>query len=118
MCIRDRVGAAHARDRRAQRTHDVLDARARHEMEKHFRVRARREDRAFFLQLGADLAVAHNGNLVNAGEIRAELEEEGSIFTTSSDTEVFLHLMARSRVEDVVGALRAAVARVRGAYSI
>ena len=64
------------------------------------------------------LAIAHNGNLVNADEIRAELEEEGSIFTTSSDTEVFLHLMARSRVEDVVGALREALARVRGAYSI
>jgi amidophosphoribosyltransferase len=64
------------------------------------------------------LAIAHNGNLVNADEIRAELEEEGSIFTTSSDTEVFLHLMARSRVDDVVGALREALARVRGAYSI
>jgi amidophosphoribosyltransferase len=64
------------------------------------------------------LAIAHNGNLVNAGEIRAELEDEGSIFTTSSDTEVFLHLMARSRADDVVGALREALARVRGAYSI
>jgi amidophosphoribosyltransferase len=64
------------------------------------------------------LAIAHNGNLVNAEEIRRELEQEGSIFTTSSDTEVFLHLMARSKAEDVVGALRDAVARVRGAYSI
>jgi amidophosphoribosyltransferase len=64
------------------------------------------------------LAIAHNGNLVNGDEIRRELEEEGSIFTTSSDTEVFLHLMARSRAADVVGALREAVSRVRGAYSI
>jgi amidophosphoribosyltransferase len=64
------------------------------------------------------LAIGHNGNLVNADEIRRELEQEGSIFTTSSDTEVFLHLMARSRREDVVGALRDALARVRGAYSI
>ena len=64
------------------------------------------------------LAIAHNGNLVNADEIRRELEQEGSIFTTSSDTEVFLHLMARSRAEDVVAALRDAVSRVRGAYSI
>lgn len=64
------------------------------------------------------LAVAHNGNLVNADEIREELEEEGSIFTTSSDTEVFLHLMARSRAADVVGALKDALARVRGAYSL
>ena len=64
------------------------------------------------------LAIGHNGNLVNADEIKRELEQEGSIFTTSSDTEVFLHLMARSRREDVVGALREALARVRGAYSI
>ena len=64
------------------------------------------------------LAIGHNGNLVNAEEIKRELEQEGSIFTTSSDTEVFLHLMARSRREDVVGALREALARVRGAYSI
>jgi amidophosphoribosyltransferase len=64
------------------------------------------------------LAIGHNGNLVNADELRRELEQEGSIFTTSSDTEVFLHLMARSRREDVVGALREALGRVRGAYSI
>ncbi len=64
------------------------------------------------------LAIGHNGNLVNADELRQELEQEGSIFTTSSDTEVFLHLMARSRREDVVGALREALGRVRGAYSI
>jgi amidophosphoribosyltransferase len=64
------------------------------------------------------LAIAHNGNLVNADEIKRELELEGSIFTTSSDTEVFLHLMARSKAEGVVAALRDAVSRVRGAYSI
>ena len=64
------------------------------------------------------LAIAHNGNLVNAEEIRRELEQDGSIFTTSSDTEVFLHLMARSRTDNVVSALREAVARVRGAYSV
>jgi amidophosphoribosyltransferase len=64
------------------------------------------------------LAIAHNGNLVNAAEIRRELEADGSIFTTSSDTEVFLHLMARSKAEDVVAALRDAVSRIRGAYSV
>ncbi len=64
------------------------------------------------------LALAHNGNLVNADELRRELEEEGSIFTTSSDSEVFLHLMARSRADGVVGALTDALSRVRGAYSI
>ena len=55
---------------------------------------------------------------MNADELRAELEQEGSIFTTTSDTEVFLHLMARSRAESVVEALRDALGRVRGAYSI
>jgi amidophosphoribosyltransferase len=64
------------------------------------------------------LAVAHNGNLVNADELRHELESEGSIFTTSSDTEVFLHLMARSRADGAVGALTDALSRVRGAYSL
>jgi amidophosphoribosyltransferase len=64
------------------------------------------------------LAITHNGNLVNADELRRELEDEGSIFTTSSDTEVFLHLMARSRRDSVVGALKDALYRVRGAYSI
>jgi len=64
------------------------------------------------------LAIAHNGNLVNADELRAELEQEGSIFTTTSDTEVFLHLMARSRAESLVDALRDALGRVKGAYSL
>ena len=64
------------------------------------------------------LAIAHNGNLVNAEELRAELEAEGSIFTTTSDTEVLLHLMARSRAESLVEALRDTLGRVRGAYSI
>lgn len=64
------------------------------------------------------LAIGHNGNLVNAAELRAELEAEGSIFTTTSDTEVFLHLMARSRADDAVSALKDALSLVRGAYSI
>ena len=42
------------------------------------------------------LGIVHNGNLVNADEIRARLEREGSIFQTTSDTEVILHLMARN----------------------
>src|ERR1035437_9019201 len=64
------------------------------------------------------LAIGHNGNLVNADELRRDLEEEGSIFTTSSDTEVFLHLMARSRRDSVLSALEDVLSRVRGAYSI
>ena len=64
------------------------------------------------------LAIGHNGNLVNADDLRRDLEEEGSIFTTSSDTEVFLHLMARSRRDSVLSALEEVLSRVRGAYSI
>ena len=45
----------------------------------------------------AQIAIAHNGNLVNARELRDELDAQGSIFQTTSDTEVILHLIARSR---------------------
>jgi amidophosphoribosyltransferase len=64
------------------------------------------------------LAIAHNGNIVNAQELRAELEASGSIFQTSSDTEVIVHLMAKAREPDVLGKLVAALRRVRGAYSL
>jgi len=63
------------------------------------------------------LAVAHNGNLVNAGELRREMEASGSIFQSTSDTEVVLHLAARSRARDVVGMLEDAVRRIEGAGS-
>lgn len=63
-----------------------------------------------------DLALAMNGNLVNAPEIRRELEREGSIFQTTSDTEVIAHLIARSS-KDLVGAVRDAFARVVGGYA-
>ena len=64
------------------------------------------------------IAIAHNGNLVNAVQIRAELEADGSIFQTTSDTETVLHLAARSPVPDVVDALVEALRQVRGAYSL
>src|ERR1043166_8483531 len=67
---------------------------------------------------GGQLAICHNGNLVNAQELRAELEASGSIFQTSSDTEVIVHLMAKARETDVLGRLMAALRRVRGAYSL
>src|SRR5258706_3646654 len=67
---------------------------------------------------GGSLAISHNGNIVNASELRAELEASGSIFQTSSDTEVIVHLMAKAREPDVVGKLVAALRRVRGAYSL
>jgi len=64
------------------------------------------------------LAVVHNGNLVNDGEIRRRLETDGSIFQTSSDTEVILHLMARNPRPDVVESLMVALDAVAGAYSL
>ena len=67
---------------------------------------------------GGALTIAHNGNLVNAAELRAELEAQGSIFQTSSDTEVIVHLMAKAREPDVVTKLISALRRVRGAYSL
>ena len=56
----------------------------------------------------SQIAIAHNGNLTNALAIRAELEAQGSIFQTSSDTEVIVHLMAKAREPDVIGRLNAA----------
>jgi amidophosphoribosyltransferase len=67
---------------------------------------------------GGSLAIAHNGNIVNAVEIRKELEQQGAIFRSTTDTEVILHLIARSAetrlAEQVVDALR----MVKGAYSL
>ena len=64
------------------------------------------------------VAIVHNGNLVNAVEIRSRLEREGSIFQTTSDTEVILHLMACNPREDIAESLMAALQEVRGAYSL
>jgi amidophosphoribosyltransferase len=64
------------------------------------------------------IAIAHNGNLVNAGAIREELESDGSIFQTSTDTETILHLTARARPTDVVDALVQSLRQLRGAYSL
>jgi amidophosphoribosyltransferase len=71
-----------------------------------------------FEYAGGAISIAHNGNLVNATELRAELEAQGSIFQTSSDTEVIIHLIARAREPDLVTRLRSALSRVRGAYSL
>ncbi len=64
------------------------------------------------------LAIAHNGNLVNAAELREELEEEGAIFQSSSDSEVMIHLMAHARCEDFHGRVIDALKKVSGAYSL
>ncbi|HXE31329.1 MAG TPA: amidophosphoribosyltransferase [Terriglobales bacterium] len=64
------------------------------------------------------LAIAHNGNLTNAAGIRTRLEAQGSIFQTTSDTEVILHLIAQSRATDFDAALEEALHQVEGAYSL
>ena len=64
------------------------------------------------------IAVAHNGNLTNADETRERLESEGSIFQSSSDTEVIVHLIARSRQPTAVDRVADALTQVRGAFSL
>lgn len=64
------------------------------------------------------LAVAHNGNLTNFELLRSELEAEGSIFQTTSDTEALVHLIARSRESTLVDRTIDGLKRVEGAYSI
>jgi amidophosphoribosyltransferase len=64
------------------------------------------------------IAISHNGNLVNAQVLREELEESGSIFQSTSDTEVIIHLIATSRDQNLMGRVVGALSRVRGAYSL
>jgi amidophosphoribosyltransferase len=64
------------------------------------------------------IAIAHNGNLVNALSIRAKLEAQGSIFQTNSDTEVLVHLIALSREQTLPDAIADALRRVEGAFSL
>ncbi len=67
--------------------------------------------------LGA-LAVAHNGNLVNAAEMRSRLEDIGSIFRSSIDTEVIVHLIAKSAAGNFISRTVDALMQVQGAYSL
>ncbi|MEE8283188.1 MAG: amidophosphoribosyltransferase [candidate division NC10 bacterium] len=64
------------------------------------------------------LALAHNGNLINALRVQAELESQGSVFSSTSDTEVILHLVARSRAGTLVDAAAEALSQLQGAYSL
>lgn len=67
---------------------------------------------------GGKISLAHNGNLTNAAEIRHQLEQQGTIFQTSIDTEVILNLIARSRKESVEERLTDSLNQVKGAYCI
>src|SRR5260370_38841953 len=64
------------------------------------------------------IAVAHNGNLTNAQQVRARLESQGSIFQTNSDTEVIVHLIALSKEQTLPEAMADALRRVEGAFSL
>ncbi len=64
------------------------------------------------------LALGHNGNLTNALELRRKLEHRAAIFQTTSDTEVIVHLIARSNARNLPGALAEALSQVEGAYSL
>ncbi|HVP87608.1 MAG TPA: amidophosphoribosyltransferase [Casimicrobiaceae bacterium] len=64
------------------------------------------------------IALCHNGNIVNAGELRNDLVRQGSIFQSNSDTELILHLYARSRARSVEDAIVESVAQVQGAFSL
>lgn len=63
------------------------------------------------------IAIAHNGNLVNAHKIRNELEKDGAIFSTGNDSEIFIHLLVRAmRDNNLVDAVRNACSKIKGAY--
>jgi amidophosphoribosyltransferase len=64
------------------------------------------------------VAVAHNGNLTNAGELRGRYEEKGAIFQTSTDSEMFVHLLADPEHRDAPDPLKDVLRQVRGAYSV
>ncbi|GAA4725537.1 amidophosphoribosyltransferase [Brevibacillus fulvus] len=72
----------------------------------------------FFRYAYGSMAVAHNGNLVNASQLRKELEAKGSIFQTTSDTEVIAHLIARAKSEKLPEAVKEALQHIKGAYAL
>ncbi len=64
------------------------------------------------------VCIAHNGNLVNSLELRRYLEKTGSIFQTTTDSEIIIHLMARSKPQDLQKSLVCALKKIKGAYSL
>ncbi len=65
-----------------------------------------------------NLAIGHNGNLTNAKKLREELVNEGAIFQTTSDTEVILHLIARSKLDNQIDQIMEALQKIEGAYCV
>ena len=64
------------------------------------------------------VALVHNGNLINAHTLRADLEQDGALFQSTSDTEVILHLIARSQTGDLLAAIGETMTRIQGAFSL
>src|SRR5438128_8722092 len=64
------------------------------------------------------IAIAHNGNLTNAESLRREMERDGAIFQSTSDTEVILHLLARAPAGPLAAQIAHALSQVKGAYSL
>jgi amidophosphoribosyltransferase len=70
------------------------------------------------LYKGGSIAIAHNGNLTNFRNIRKRMQDEGTIFQTTSDTEVILHLIARSKEADPINQVKDALSQIEGAFSL
>lgn len=64
------------------------------------------------------LAIAHNGNLINAHTLRKELESQGSIFRTTTDSEILIHLIAKSKCKKLEDKIIDAVSQIKGAFSL
>src|SRR3982751_3769392 len=65
-----------------------------------------------------NLALAHNGNLINATMLRSELEAHGAIFQSTTDSEVIIHLIAHSRADSLLARIIDSLSQVRGAFSV
>ena len=68
--------------------------------------------------LNGPVAIAHNGNIVNTTSLRRKLQENGAIFSGTSDTEVILHLISTTTTKDIVEAVKQSLKKVEGAYSL
>ncbi|EKD27527.1 MAG: hypothetical protein ACD_79C00682G0007 [uncultured bacterium] len=64
------------------------------------------------------IGMAHNGNLINANILRTKLQKQGAIFQTTSDSEVIVHLISRAKSSKLIPALKSALLKIKGAYSI